>query len=77
MPQHTDNNKRLVSLFLLGAVFFNYPLLSIFNHKSYMLGFPVLYLYIFSLWLLLIVLMIIITTRNRFRAKRRSPTETA
>ena len=64
MPQNTDKNKRLVSLFLLGAVFFNYPLLSLFNHKSYVLGFPILYLYIFSLWLLMIVLMIVITTRG-------------
>jgi len=76
MPHNTDKNKRLVSLFLLGAVFFNYPLLFIFNHKSYILGFPVLYLYIFSLWLLMIVLMVIITTRSRFRVKRRSPAET-
>lgn len=72
MPQNTDKNKRLVSLFLLGAVFFNYPLLSIFNHKSYVLGFPVLYLYIFSLWLLMIVMMIVITTRRISFGKKRS-----
>ena len=72
MPHNTDKNKRLVSLFLLGAVFFNYPLLSIFNHKSYILGFPVLYFYIFSLWLLMIVIMIVITTRRAFPSKRRS-----
>ena len=47
MPQNTDKNKRLVSLFLLGAIFFNYPLLSIFNHKSYVLGFPIfIFIYI-------------------------------
>lgn len=67
MPQNTDKNKRLVSLFLLGAVFFNYPLLSLFNHKSYVLGFPILYSYIFSLWLLMIALMIFITTRGNSR----------
>lgn len=75
MPHNTDKNKRLVSLFLLGAVFFNYPLLSIFNHKSYMLGFPVLYLYIFSLWLLMIVIMIVISTRRKFEIKSRFPAE--
>lgn len=75
MPHNTDKNKRLVSLFLLGAVFFNYPLLSIFNHKSYVLGFPVLYLYIFSLWLLMIVIMIVISTRRKFEIKKRLTTE--
>ena len=75
MPQNVDKNKRLVSLFLLGAVFFNYPLLSIFNHKAYVLGFPVLYLYIFSLWCLMIVIMIVITTRRNILVKRRSNTD--
>ena len=73
MPQNTDKNKRLVSLFLLGAVFFNFPLLSIFNHKTYVLGFPVLYLYIFILWLLMIVIMIVITTRKHPMLRLRSP----
>lgn len=77
MPQNTDKNKRLVSLFLLGAVFFNYPLLSLFNHKSYVLGFPILYLYIFSLWLLMIVLMIVITTRGNSPDNQRLSAEKA
>jgi len=77
MPQNTDKNKRLVSLFLLGAVFFNYPLLSLFNHKSYVLGFPILYLYIFSIWLLMIVLMIVITTRGNSPDNQRSSAEKA
>ena len=77
MPHNTDKNKRLVALFLLGAVFFNYPLISIFNHKSYVLGFPVLYLYIFSLWLIMIIIMIVITTRRNFLGKWRSNTKKA
>jgi len=77
MPQNTDKNKRLVSLFLLGAVFFNYPLLSLFNHKSYVLGVPILYLYIFSLWLLMIVLMIVITTRGNSPDNQRLSAEKA
>ena len=77
MPQNTDKNKRLVSLFLFGAVFFNYPLLSLFNHKSYVLGFPILYLYIFSLWLLMIVLMIVITTRGNSPDNQRLSAEKA
>ena len=77
MPQNTDKNKRLVSLFLLGAIFFNYPLLSIFNHKSYVLGFPILYLYIFSFWLLMIAIMIAITNRRNSLEKKRSSKEQA
>jgi hypothetical protein len=77
MPQNTDKNKRLVSLFILGAVFFNYPLLSLFNHTSYILGFPVLYVYIFSLWLLMIVLMVVITTRRNHPDRQRPSNEQA
>lgn len=65
MPHESNKNKRLIGVFLLGALFFNFPLLSLFNHKSYVLGVPLLYLYIFSIWILVIVMMIFATSHNR------------
>jgi hypothetical protein len=49
-------NKRLVSLFLLGSVLFNYPLLSLFNLKTSIFGMPLLIFYIFAAWVFLILL---------------------
>ena len=72
MTRENKKNKRLVGLFLLGFLFFNYPLLSLFNLRSYVVGIPLLYLYIFSAWTVLIVMMIITTTRGTPKADRTS-----
>lgn len=57
-------NKRLVALFLLGCVLFNYPILSLFNSAVLVLGIPLFYLYLFSVWAVLIGLLVR-TTRNK------------
>lgn len=59
----TENNrtKRLVGLSLLGYLLFNHPLLSLFNLPRMVIGIPLLYLYIFGVWLLLIALTAVIT----------------
>lgn len=49
--------QRLVGLFLLGCVLFNYPLLDLFNRPIHLFGIPLLYLYVFVAWTLLIGLM--------------------
>jgi len=56
--------QRLVALFLLGCLLFNYPLLYLFNSKSQILGIPVLYAYIFAAWVLLIGLMAWVVERT-------------
>jgi hypothetical protein len=50
-------SERLASLFLLGVLLFNPPLLSIFDFPEYVLGIPVLYIYLFTAWAVLVVLM--------------------
>ncbi len=55
--------QRLIALFLLGNILFNYPLLSLFSHEGTMGGIPILYVYIFTAWLALIGVMAIITKR--------------
>jgi hypothetical protein len=43
-------NERLIALFLLGVLLFNYPLLAMFNAPTLVLGVPKLYLYLFAAW---------------------------
>ena len=62
--------QRLVALFLLGCLLFNYPLLYLFNSKSLIFGIPLLYAYIFAAWALLIGLMAWVVERaGRKRSK--------
>ena len=54
MLRSTQKGQRLVALFLLGGLLFNYPLLALFNIGAEAFGIPVLYTYIFAAWALLI-----------------------
>lgn len=56
MPETRPKTRRLSALFLLGCLLFNYPILSLFNREIFPFGIPLLYLYLFSVWLLLILL---------------------
>lgn len=64
MTRDNINGRRLVGLFLLGMLLFNFPLLSLFNRPVLMLGIPVLYLYLFCAWALVIFLTLIIGNAN-------------
>jgi hypothetical protein len=63
MAQNSNKNKQLISLFFLGFLMLNYPILSLFNIRSFVLGIPLLCLYIFSIWFSLILLISITTYR--------------
>lgn len=52
--------QRLIAAFLFGCLVFNYPILALFNQDQSVFGIPVLFVYIFGIWLLLIVVMMII-----------------
>ena len=49
--------QRLIALFILGCLLFNYPVLSLFNVPADVFGVPLLYAFIFAAWTLLIALM--------------------
>jgi hypothetical protein len=57
MNKPNVKGQRLVALFLLGNLLFNYPLLALFNQPYMVLGIPVLYAYVFGAWALLIALL--------------------
>lgn len=52
-------NRRLAGVFLLGWVLFNYPVLSLFNRNTTLLGIPLIYAYVFGAWALVIVLIML------------------
>lgn len=68
MNTDSRRNKRLISLFLLGFALLNYPLLSLFDKPRIVLGIPLLYGYLFFVWVVLIVLMVLIV-----RTRKHSP----
>jgi len=49
--------QRLMALFILGCVLFNYPVLSLFNLSADAFGVPLLYAFIFAAWAVLVALM--------------------
>ncbi|WP_130471813.1 hypothetical protein [Candidatus Magnetaquicoccus inordinatus] len=48
---------RLSALALLGIVALNFPILSLFSRADRLFGIPVLFLYLFSFWLLFVILI--------------------
>ncbi|HMQ55479.1 MAG TPA: hypothetical protein PKE64_23880 [Anaerolineae bacterium] len=65
MNKSTVIRQRLIAIFVIGCLLFNYPLLSLFSTETMLWGFPVLYVYVFVSWLLLIGLLIgIIESRH-------------
>jgi hypothetical protein len=57
MNKQNVKGQRLVALFLLGNLLFNYPLLALFNRPDFVFGIPVLYAYVFGAWAMFIVLL--------------------
>lgn len=50
-------SSRLVAVALLAFLLFNYPLLSLFDVDTLVLGVPLVWLYVFSAWALVIALV--------------------
>jgi len=65
MQESEAKGQRLIALFVLGCVLFNYPVLSLFNVAAEAFGVPVLYAYIFAAWALLIALMALAAESRR------------
>ena len=56
---------RLMAVFLLGLLLFNYPLLALFNRPATFFGIPLLYAYIFVAWAVLVGLLALVVERTR------------
>jgi hypothetical protein len=57
MLRPSRTRELLIALFLLGALLFAPPLLTIFNTATRILGIPALYFYLFVVWAALIALV--------------------
>ena len=60
MTREKVNGRRLVGLFLLGLLLFNFPILCLFNRAVLAFGIPILYLYLFGAWSLIIILIMLV-----------------
>ena len=65
MVRSVIKSQRLVAVFLLGLLLFNYPLVALFNRAAVVFGIPVLYAYIFGAWAVLIALLALVIERSR------------
>ena len=65
MSKSSRKGSRLLGVFLLGCLLFNYPMLVLFNTRMTILGVPLLYAYLFTAWALLIALAAFIMERTR------------
>ena len=65
MQEDERKSQRLIALFVLGCLLFNYPVLSLFNIAAVAFGVPLLYAYIFAAWALLIALMALAAESRR------------
>jgi len=45
-----DRSLKLISIFLMGVMLFNFPLVSLFSREGLFLGLPKLYWYFFVVW---------------------------
>jgi Ca2+/Na+ antiporter len=54
----------LIALFVLGVALLTPPLLIVFNSPARVLGVPVLYLYLFAVWVVLIALVAVAVERG-------------
>ncbi|HTP96387.1 MAG TPA: hypothetical protein VMK05_11080 [Burkholderiales bacterium] len=61
MVKSSISSQRLIAVFLLGCILFNYPLLSLFSGDQHVFGVPLLFVFLFASWVFLIVLMALIT----------------
>lgn len=64
MRKANRRGARLVGVFLLGCLLFNYPMLALFNANATVLGVPLVYAYLFAAWALLIVLVAVVVERD-------------
>ena len=64
MTKSSRKGPRLLALFLLGCLLFNYPMLALFNVRGTVLGIPLLYAYLFFAWAMLISLVDVVVERR-------------
>ena len=57
--------QRLLVLFAFGVLALNYPLLALFSKNVLWFSVPLLYIYLFSIWIIFIILIAFVTERKK------------
>jgi len=64
MNRYRRKGERLAVVALAAALLWNYPLLSLFSTEQMLLGVPILYIYLFTVWLLFIAAIAFLIRRG-------------
>jgi hypothetical protein len=67
VPRRHLVSHRLIAVFLLGCLLFNYPLLAVLDGFDSLGGLPSTFVWVMTAWLFLIVLMALIVERSDSR----------
>lgn len=62
-PRRSRFSEGIVVLFIAAWLALNYPLLAIFDRAALLFGIPVLFLYLFIIWLVIIISKMLLTSR--------------
>jgi hypothetical protein len=65
MKRFNATGQRLTALFMAGCVLLNYPILSLFTGSGDVAGIPLLFAYVFGVWVLLVVLLALVIEQPR------------
>jgi Na+/melibiose symporter-like transporter len=63
--QNKTNNQKLIFLSILLLILLAYPFISLANKVQLLFGIPILYLYIFIVWIIAIIICYRIVERNQ------------
>ncbi|MCG8326466.1 MAG: hypothetical protein MI974_02215 [Chitinophagales bacterium] len=66
----SDRRFKLLGLFIVALLLFNFPLLQLFSGTSRLLGIPVIYWYIFLSWITIIALTARLVERRNSKKKK-------
>lgn len=58
-------SQRLLAVFLTGMLLLFSPIVSLFDRPLFWLGIPMIYLYLFSVWIILIAAMALIISSSQ------------
>lgn len=64
MNRQLWTGQRLLALFVIGCLLFNFPVLSLFSTNGMVWGIPLLYIYIFLVWAGVIAVMALVIERQ-------------
>ncbi len=65
MPVSKPKKERIIALFILGCLAFNYPILALFSRPTLCFGLPTLFLYLFMFWAFFILVLALVMGKRK------------